>query len=187
MLRRRRHLRRRLRGLVLRRLRGVQAGEGPRRRAVSDPPHQAGVDPREELLLPAVEVPASRCSTHFAAHPEFIEPDMRRNEILRLIEGGLEDISISRAGQSWGIPLPFDPDERRLRLVRRADQLRRGGRLRHRRRRCSRSGGRPTCTSSARTSRGSTRDLAGDADERRAAAAAAGVRPRLDDRQRRAA
>jgi methionyl-tRNA synthetase len=47
---------------------------------------------------------------HYAAHPEFIQPEIRRNEILRLVESGLEDISISRAGQSWGIPLPFDPD-----------------------------------------------------------------------------
>ena len=31
------------------------------------------------------------------------------NEILRLIEGGLEDISVSRAGQAWGIPMPEDP------------------------------------------------------------------------------
>ncbi|MBI3490899.1 MAG: methionine--tRNA ligase, partial [Acidobacteria bacterium] len=46
---------------------------------------------------------------HFAAHPEFLRPEIRRNEILRLIEGGLVDISVSRAGQSWGIPLPFDP------------------------------------------------------------------------------
>ena len=46
---------------------------------------------------------------HFEAHPEFLQPDVRRNEILRLLEGGLEDISISRAGQLWGIPLPFDP------------------------------------------------------------------------------
>ena len=46
---------------------------------------------------------------HFAAHPEFLEPDSRRHEILRLLEGGLEDISVSRAGQAWGIPLPFDP------------------------------------------------------------------------------
>jgi methionyl-tRNA synthetase len=45
---------------------------------------------------------------HFRAHPEFMQPDMRRNEILRLIEGGLIDISVSRAGQSWGIPLPWD-------------------------------------------------------------------------------
>ena len=46
---------------------------------------------------------------HFAAHPEFMQPDMRRNEILRLIESGLIDVSVSRAGQSWGIPLPWDP------------------------------------------------------------------------------
>jgi methionyl-tRNA synthetase len=46
---------------------------------------------------------------HFAAHPEFMQPEMRRNEILRLIEGGLLDVSVSRAGQSWGIPLPWDP------------------------------------------------------------------------------
>ncbi len=46
---------------------------------------------------------------HYAEHPEFIEPEVRRNEILRLVESGLDDISMSRAGQSWGIPLPFDP------------------------------------------------------------------------------
>ncbi len=46
---------------------------------------------------------------HFHAHPGFLEPEVRRNEILRLLESGLDDISISRAGQSWGIPLPFDP------------------------------------------------------------------------------
>ncbi|HMC77937.1 MAG TPA: methionine--tRNA ligase, partial [Vicinamibacterales bacterium] len=46
---------------------------------------------------------------HIAAHPEFIEPEARRNEILKLLESGLDDISISRAGQSWGIPVPHDP------------------------------------------------------------------------------
>jgi methionyl-tRNA synthetase len=46
---------------------------------------------------------------HFAAHPEFLQPEARRNEILQLLAGGLEDISVSRAGQAWGIPLPFDP------------------------------------------------------------------------------
>jgi methionyl-tRNA synthetase len=50
-----------------------------------------------------------RLLEHFRAHPEFLEPEMRRNEILRLLEAGLEDISISRAGQAWGIPLPHDP------------------------------------------------------------------------------
>ena len=47
---------------------------------------------------------------HFRKNPEFSEPDSRRNEQLRLIESGLDDISISRAGQSWGIPLPWDPN-----------------------------------------------------------------------------
>ncbi len=57
--RQRRHLRGRLRRLLLRRLRGVQAREGPGRRAVSDPQDQARLDPGEELVLPAVEVPAA--------------------------------------------------------------------------------------------------------------------------------
>ena len=50
-----------------------------------------------------------RLLAHFAEHPDFLQPEVRRNEILRLLEAGLEDISISRAGQSWGIPLPTDP------------------------------------------------------------------------------
>ncbi len=49
-----------------------------------------------------------RLRAHFAGHPEFLQPDVRRNEILRLLEGGLDDISVSRAGQSWGIPVPWD-------------------------------------------------------------------------------
>jgi methionyl-tRNA synthetase len=50
-----------------------------------------------------------RVLAHYAAHPAFVEPESRRNEMLRLLDAGLEDISVSRAGQSWGIPLPFDP------------------------------------------------------------------------------
>ena len=46
---------------------------------------------------------------HYRQHPDFIVPDVRRNEILRLVESGLEDISVSRAGQAWGIPMPNDP------------------------------------------------------------------------------
>ena len=50
-----------------------------------------------------------RLLQHYEANPTFLQPDVRRNEMLRLLEGGLEDISVSRTGQSWGIPLPFDP------------------------------------------------------------------------------
>ena len=40
------------------------------------------------------------------SHPEFIQPESRRNEILRLLEGGLEDISASRSRVPWGVPFP---------------------------------------------------------------------------------
>jgi methionyl-tRNA synthetase len=51
-----------------------------------------------------------RLLEHFQKHPEFSVPETRRNEQLRFLESGLEDISISRAGQAWGIPLPSDPN-----------------------------------------------------------------------------
>jgi methionyl-tRNA synthetase len=50
-----------------------------------------------------------RLRHHFEWHEDFLVPDIRRNEILRLLEAGLEDISVSRAGQAWGIPMPDDP------------------------------------------------------------------------------
>jgi methionyl-tRNA synthetase len=40
-----------------------------------------------------------------------VEPPIRRNEVLRLLEGGLQDISISRRRQAWGIPFPGDPEQ----------------------------------------------------------------------------
>jgi methionyl-tRNA synthetase len=49
-----------------------------------------------------------RLRQHLEAHPGFLVPEPRRNEILNLIEGGLEDISISRGFSDWGFPLPFD-------------------------------------------------------------------------------
>jgi methionyl-tRNA synthetase len=45
---------------------------------------------------------------HIRKHPEFIIPEIRRNEIVNVIEGGLEDISVSRSSGAWGIPLPID-------------------------------------------------------------------------------
>ncbi len=40
--------------------------------------------------------------------PEFVLPDIRRNEIRNVLEGGLADISVSRARLPWGIPWPED-------------------------------------------------------------------------------
>jgi methionyl-tRNA synthetase len=45
------------------------------------------------------------------AHPKFIQPDVRRNEVLGFLRRPLGDLCISRPAErlSWGIPLPFDP------------------------------------------------------------------------------
>lgn len=51
-----------------------------------------------------------RLLTLFREKPEFVYPDSRRNELLNVLESGLEDISISRSSVSWGIPLPFDTE-----------------------------------------------------------------------------
>ena len=40
-----------------------------------------------------------------------VEPEIRRNEVVRLIEAGLQDVSISRQRLPWGIPFPGDPDQ----------------------------------------------------------------------------
>ena len=48
----------------------------------------------------------ARLKALFAAHPGFLEPESRRNEILQLLEQGLDDISASRSRFEWGVPFP---------------------------------------------------------------------------------
>ena len=43
---------------------------------------------------------------HYAAYPDFIRPESRRNEVLRFVEGGLSDLSISRTSFDWGVKVP---------------------------------------------------------------------------------
>jgi methionyl-tRNA synthetase len=45
----------------------------------------------------------------YAERPDFIHPATRRNEVLSLVESGLEDVSITRQHMEWGIRVPFDP------------------------------------------------------------------------------
>jgi methionyl-tRNA synthetase len=47
----------------------------------------------------------------YDARPDFVQPDFRFNEARSFIAGGLQDFSISRAGQPWGIPLPWDESQ----------------------------------------------------------------------------
>lgn len=46
---------------------------------------------------------------HYRAHPEFISPDIRRNEMTAFVSAGLRDLSVSRTSFKWGIPVPDDP------------------------------------------------------------------------------
>ena len=41
--------------------------------------------------------------------PDFIRPESRRNEVLRFVEGGLKDLSVSRTSFDWGVPVPGSP------------------------------------------------------------------------------
>ena len=43
---------------------------------------------------------------HITAHPDFVRPESRRNEILSLLRSGLEDVSASRSRLRWGVPFP---------------------------------------------------------------------------------
>ncbi len=45
---------------------------------------------------------------HIAKNPRFILPEIRRNEVVSLLESGLMDVSVSRSSQGWEIPLPVD-------------------------------------------------------------------------------
>jgi methionyl-tRNA synthetase len=47
-----------------------------------------------------------RLLDHYAANPDFIRPESRRNEVVRFVEGGLSDLSISRTSFDWGVPVP---------------------------------------------------------------------------------
>jgi methionyl-tRNA synthetase len=42
-------------------------------------------------------------------NPDFIRPESRRNEVLRFVEGGLKDLSVSRTSFDWGVPVPGAP------------------------------------------------------------------------------
>ncbi len=52
---------------------------------------------------------ADRWLKYVEEHPEFIQPESRRNEMIQFVKSGLEDLCVSRTSFSWGIPVPFDP------------------------------------------------------------------------------
>jgi methionyl-tRNA synthetase len=52
-----------------------------------------------------------RLRVHIEANPDFVIPQERRNEVVGLIDQGLDDISMSRSSLAWGIPLPWDESQ----------------------------------------------------------------------------
>ncbi len=51
-----------------------------------------------------------RLLAYYDAHPDFILPESRRNEVISFVKGGLNDLSISRTTFKWGVPVPGDED-----------------------------------------------------------------------------
>jgi methionyl-tRNA synthetase len=64
----------------------------------------------EETYFFRLSAYAERLLAHYAAHPEFIGPDVRRNEVVSFVSGGLRDLSISRTTFDWGVRVPDHPD-----------------------------------------------------------------------------
>ena len=53
---------------------------------------------------------ADKLLAHYEANPDFIAPQVRRNEVVSFVSGGLHDLSISRTSFDWGVPVPGHPD-----------------------------------------------------------------------------
>jgi methionyl-tRNA synthetase len=53
---------------------------------------------------------ADKLLDFYERHPSFVQPATRLNEVKSFVRGGLEDLSVSRATFSWGVPVPGDPD-----------------------------------------------------------------------------
>jgi len=53
---------------------------------------------------------ADKLLKHIENHPEFIQPETRRNEMINFIKDGLDDLSVSRKTFDWGVEVPFDKE-----------------------------------------------------------------------------
>lgn len=73
-----------------------------------------GVKPdwiKEENYFFALSKYQDKLLEHIERNPNFIQPEVRKNEVVSFIKQGLRDFSISRASVKWGIPTPIDPNQ----------------------------------------------------------------------------
>ena len=65
---------------------------------------------KEEAYFFRLSKYADRLVEYYEAHPEFIQPVARKNEMINnFIKPGLEDLCVSRTSFPWGVPVDFDP------------------------------------------------------------------------------
>lgn len=64
---------------------------------------------KEEAYFFKMSKYADRLIAHMEAHPEFIQPVSRKNEMMNnFLKPGLQDLCVSRTSFTWGIPVDFD-------------------------------------------------------------------------------
>lgn len=63
---------------------------------------------KEEAYFFKLSKYADRLLALYEEHPEFLQPESRKNEMVAFINQGLEDLCISRSTFDWGIPVPID-------------------------------------------------------------------------------
>jgi methionyl-tRNA synthetase len=63
----------------------------------------------EESYFFKLSVYQGRLLDFYEAHPDFMGPETRANEVKSFVRGGLTDLSISRTTFDWGVPVPDDP------------------------------------------------------------------------------
>jgi methionyl-tRNA synthetase len=54
---------------------------------------------------------ADRLLDLYERHPDFVQPESARNEVISFVSQGLQDLSISRSTFAWGIPVPWDESQ----------------------------------------------------------------------------
>ena len=81
-------------------------GEGDDRRSPQGTPVEWTAEESWFFRLSAYQ---DRLLALYRDQPDFIRPDSRRNEVIRFVEGGLRDLSISRTSFDWGVPVPGSP------------------------------------------------------------------------------
>ncbi len=65
-------------------------------------------DAHEEAYFFKTSKYADRLLAYYAEHPDFIQPESRKNEMISFIQQGLQDTCVSRTSVPWGIPVDFD-------------------------------------------------------------------------------